>query len=412
MSDLQLRKNIRVLYAFSFCWLALVIMPVIVPFFASKGLSLTDVFVLQSVFALAVVVFEVPSGYLADVIGRRNTLILGSVFHSVGFTMLCFVDNFAGLLLFEVIVGLGMSLLSGSDLALLYDSQLALGQSPGEKTRGIAMLRSVKASSEGLASLLAALLMLWSFDILVYVNAVIAWLPLGLSCLLVEAPYDRMQRVSPLADFKRILVHLFYQEKLLRLTTMAMTFYGLSTFYVVWLIQPYWAELGIPLAMFGVLWALKNFTVALAARFCVPLEARFGPAPVLIGMAVLPVAGYLGMAFPGGFIGVLLAFTFYISRGLHQVILTDAFNSRVPSQFRATANSIAGLMFRLAFIVTGPLVGFLYEAKGMQVTLLVLAAGCFFLLYVVLLPLLQALRQVALSGQAEHVCLQISNRTE
>lgn len=60
MSDLELRRNLNVLYAFSFCSLALVIIPVIVPFFATKGLSLADVFILQSAFALSVVVFEVP----------------------------------------------------------------------------------------------------------------------------------------------------------------------------------------------------------------------------------------------------------------------------------------------------------------------------------------------------------------
>ena len=64
MSDLQLRRKINVLYAFSFCWLAMVIIPVIVPFLASKGLSLADVFILQSIFAFAVGVCEVPSGYL------------------------------------------------------------------------------------------------------------------------------------------------------------------------------------------------------------------------------------------------------------------------------------------------------------------------------------------------------------
>ena len=36
----RLKRNISVLYAFSFCWLALVIIPVVVPFFTSKGLSL------------------------------------------------------------------------------------------------------------------------------------------------------------------------------------------------------------------------------------------------------------------------------------------------------------------------------------------------------------------------------------
>jgi len=390
MSELELKRNLKLLNAFSFFWLALVIIPVIVPFFATKGLSLADVFVLQSAFALSVVIFEVPSGYLADIIGRRKALILGSLFHGVGFTLLCFADSFAGLVLFEVTVGLGMSLLSGSDLSLLYDSQLALSLSPKEKTQGLARMRAIKAVSEGLAALLGGLLVVWSFEVLVVVNAVIAWVPLVLAWFLVEAPFERLRLVSPAQNFRRILVHLFYQDRLLRLTTLSLTFYGFSTFYVVWLIQPYWEAMGIPLAMFGLLWAAKNFAVALAARYCEPLERHFGPVAVLVVMALLPVAGYLGMALAGGVAGLVLAFTFYISRGFHQVILTDAFNSRVPSEFRATANSLTGFLFRLTFIVTGPLVGYLYEWQGMSVTLLALGLASAVLFVVLLLPLIRS----------------------
>ena len=47
----------------------LVIMPIAVPFFQSKGLSMQDVFSLQALFALVVLVTEVPSGYVADLVG-------------------------------------------------------------------------------------------------------------------------------------------------------------------------------------------------------------------------------------------------------------------------------------------------------------------------------------------------------
>jgi len=43
----------------------------------------------------------------------------------------------------------------------------------------------------------------------------------------------------------------------------------------------------------------------------------------------------------------------------------------------------------LTFIVTGPLVGYLYEWQGMMVTLYVLGAACVLLLFVLLLPLIR-----------------------
>ena len=54
-------------------------------------------------------------------------------------------------------------------------------------------MRGVKAVLERAASLLAAALVLWSFDLIVFTNALITWFPFLLSFKLLEAPYERMQ---------------------------------------------------------------------------------------------------------------------------------------------------------------------------------------------------------------------------
>ena len=101
----------------------MVIVPVIVPFFIAKGLSLADIFYLQAVFATVIVVFEAPSGYFADVFGRKNALVIGSVIHGVVYFYLNFADELTSLIIFEISVGIDASLLSGADLTLLYDTQ-------------------------------------------------------------------------------------------------------------------------------------------------------------------------------------------------------------------------------------------------------------------------------------------------
>ena len=58
--DTRLKRNIWMLYIFSFFWLAMLIISVIVPFFESRGLTLAQVFYLQAIFALVMVLFEVP----------------------------------------------------------------------------------------------------------------------------------------------------------------------------------------------------------------------------------------------------------------------------------------------------------------------------------------------------------------
>ncbi|XOV88699.1 MAG: MFS transporter [Pseudomonadota bacterium] len=388
----KLRTNIGVLYIFSFFWVAMVVIPVMVPLFESKGLSLAEVFYLQSIFALVVVILEIPSGYYADMFGRKQALVLGSLFHGLGFTWLFFADGFVALVVFETLVGIGLSLLSGADLSLLYDSQDALAMDPAEKTRGIANMRFIKSCGEGCAALLASILVIYSLDAIVIANALFAWCPLVLSLLLTEAPFTRMAQGQHVANLKQVVGHLMVSDRLLRLICLNITFFSLMTFYVVWMLQPYWGAQGVPLALFGLLWAAQSFLFAIATRLTIPMEDRFGAVPVLVVMGALPVVGYLGMALTGGVLGVCLSFLFFISRGINQVILTDALNRRVPGAFRATANSMTSFMFRGVYIVTGPLVGYLIGAVGMQATLLVLCAVSALLFGTLLVPMLAAVR--------------------
>ncbi|MFT7245129.1 MAG: MFS family permease [Candidatus Azotimanducaceae bacterium] len=387
-----LERNIPILYLFMFFWLALVIIPVMVPFFQSRGLSIADVYYLQAFFALIVVLFEVPSGYIADVLGRKTALVIGSTFHAAGFTWLCFAESFAGLLVFEGLVAVAISLFSGADLSMLYDSQEALGHGPKEKSRGIANMRFVKSIAEGSAALLGGFLVVYSFDAVVIANAVFAWVPLALVFFLREPPYTKMESSQAFVNLKGIIRFLYFGDDLLRLICLNTTLFSLATFYVVWMLQPYWAEQGIPLIYFGVLWAAQSFVIAAASKLCIPLEKRFGAGVILILIGALPAVGYFGMSGLGGLIGIGLSFAFFISRGLNQVMMSDALNKRIPSSFRATANSIVSFMFRGIYIVTGPMVGFLIEWQGMGVALAVLGGLVFVVCGLCLLPLLRAVK--------------------
>lgn len=390
----KLKRNIWLLYIFSFFWLSMVIISVIVPFFESRGLSLAEVYYLQAIFAFFVVSFEVPSGYIADMLGRKNALVAGSLFHGIGFTWLCYAQGFAELAAVEFFLGVGSSLLSGADLSLLYDSQQALDESVEQRTRGIANIRFIKSIAEGVSALVGGALVAISFDATVGVNAVVAWVPLAISIFLVEAPFTRMESGQHWGNLRKIVSHMLLGDRLLRLVCFGITLFGLMTFLVVWMMQPYWQAQGVPLTTFGLLWAAQSFLFAIATRLCIPLEARFGARPVLVIMAVLPVVGYFGMSAVGGAIGILFGFAFAISRGLNQVLLTDALNRRVPSAFRSTANSLTSFMFRGAYIITGPIVGLMTERLGMQGTLAVLGVAASASFVMLLLPLVKEVRIV------------------
>ncbi|MGE0526075.1 MAG: MFS transporter [Bdellovibrionales bacterium] len=383
-------SNARRIYLFQFFFMFLVIMPVIVPFFLSLGLSMRQVFELQALFGVTVLLAEVPTGYIGDIWGRKNSIVMGALINALGFSILPFATSYFHLLIFEITVGIGMSFVSGSDVSLLYDSV----QGEREKsTKAIANLQLALVSGESVAALLGGVLVAWGFAGVTWANAVAAWIPFVVALGFQEPPTERMSRDSHRKNFQEVFRHIFYsQDALLRLIFINWVVWSLATFFAVWIHQNYWEALGVPLAYFGFLWAAYNLFVGIVGKQVHRAENRFGPVPLLVFLALTPVAGYLAMSFASGYWAVLLAFPFSASRGVTQVLLRDALNWRVPSRFRATANSLHSFFFRLGFAVFGPGVGYLIDRFGMDFTLRVLGLSFLVLFAFVLWPLVRSLR--------------------
>ena len=391
----KLHRNISVIYGLAFFQSFMVIVPVLVPFFMSKGLSLADIFYLQAVFATTIVLLEAPAGYFADVFGRRTAMLIGSLIHGLGYLLLNFSDDFASLIVFEITVGIAASLLSGADIALLYDSQKALDEhSQNEHSKGIANLGFIKSSAEAIAALLGGLLALWSFELMVLIQSMAAWMCLLLATRIVEAPSNNPAVPGARIQLGSILRHLFKSDPILRHVVLAIPLYNLATFHVAWLVQPYWESMGISLAMFGALWCAQSLVVAFANKFGFALERRHGAIFTLALIGALPIIGHFGMAWLQGWPGIVIGLLLFAGRGLNQVILVNALNRRVPSEFRATANSFTSFLFRLAFITTGPLVGYIAETQGLQTALTLLGLSSIALFVLVMLPLIQSVKSL------------------
>ena len=59
-------------------------MPIITIFYKENGLSMQEIFIIQACFSLAVVLFEVPTGYFADVVDRKKSIIIGMILGAIG----------------------------------------------------------------------------------------------------------------------------------------------------------------------------------------------------------------------------------------------------------------------------------------------------------------------------------------
>ncbi|MDP6939219.1 MAG: MFS transporter [Planctomycetota bacterium] len=376
----RLRANVARIQALSFTWMFMLVMPVIVPYLGSHDLGMDRVFQLQAIFAITIVLLEVPSGYISDLLGRRRCLILAGILHGLAATTLYWASSFSGFVVFELLAAVGVCFYSGTDVALLYDSLEALGDGGGKRRllgRRLMWMQSGETVAALLtAGLLGASLGNYALEQVVYLNAVVGWVPFLVTLTLVDVPRPTLDHRTHLHNARLIWNGVFRESMLLRLVMINLITYGVGTLIAVWAFQDYWRSLEVNLAHFGILWAGYNLTVAFVGRVAHRIEGRLGFKGVVACVGILPVLGFGGMAFcshafgsSGGasvwvVLGVSLGLLFQIGRGLTQVVIKDALNTRVPAEWRATANSISSLGVRLSFFVLGPMLGWLIEWYG------------------------------------------------
>lgn len=396
MNRKKIQRNIPKVYALNFFMMFLVTIPIIVPYWKQFGLNLKEVYELQAIFGFMMVILDVPAGYISDMFGRKNCLVLVGVFNILTYMLLLNGKSFWHFAMFEVSASLAFALYSGCDIALLYDSYDAL-----DSDDGVSELTKINHSKtflgkrifysqigESIGSFLGGLLAIYSLNLPAKVNAITACMPLLIALTLTEPPRKKFDTTKHLENFKAIYNGLFRHSKLLTMLVVFNIVYGFSTFAAVWAYQSYWGEIKIPVAYFGTLWALFNLSVAFLARYSHLVEKKLGSLAVVFIVAISPVIAYLGLGFTASYASVLFLIFFAIARALNGVVLQEGINSRVPATMRATTNSICSLGMRGIFFFFGPWFGHLLDIKGVHYSFQVMGFIFVVIFFVIALPLI------------------------
>jgi MFS family permease len=369
-----LTANPRLLVALSALQFTLFPMPVITLFWTDQiGMSLTDVMTLQAIFGLAVVLCEFPSGYLADRVGYRTSLLVGACFATVGWVAYARAGSFGAVAAAEILQGVGTAFVSGADRALLWTSLEATGRA-GAYTRWDGRMRAAGQTTEALTATAGGWLYAIHPRLPFWLQVPVAALGLLTVVALREGPRARSaEHRSHLARAWHIVRFALWRHRRLRAAMALAVALGLASFVMVWLIQPYMQGRGIPVSWFGPLWAAAHLWLAAVSLASARVAAAVGVRASLLGCCLLAPIGYVGLAAVGSGWGVVFYLFFMTLRGLQGPILARVMQADAPPEDRASVLSLAALLFRLSFVVAGPLVGALVDRTGMDAALTVLA---------------------------------------
>jgi len=377
-----LKANPPLLVALSALELTLFPIPIITLFWKDQiGMSLRDIMVLQAIFGLAVVLFEFPSGYFADRGGYKRSLLVGAVLWIAGWLFYARAATFAAVAVAEITLGAANAFMSGADRALLWVSVEGAGRAV-RYTRWEGRVRAAAQVGEGGSAAIGGWLYSLSPRLPFWLQVPVAVVGLGLVLVLREGPRASPSHVrSHLARALHIVRFTLWRHRRLQ-TAMALSVaLSLPSFVMVWLIQPYAQARGIAPAWFGPLWAAAHVWLALVSLASARVMAAVGARAALIGCCLLVLLGYAGLAASTSAWGVAFYLCFMTLRGLQGPILSRIMQEEAPAEDRASVLSLAALVFRLSFVVTGPLVGVLVDRAGMAAALgaltLVFTAGAF-----------------------------------
>ncbi len=112
----MLRKNILAYYGANFLLIIAQSLPhaILTPLLLSKGLSLSEILLVQTFFSFCVLVAEYPSGVLADLMSRKNLFLVSNAFLIASFSLVLFFDSFILMFLAWGLYGLYSACSSGT----------------------------------------------------------------------------------------------------------------------------------------------------------------------------------------------------------------------------------------------------------------------------------------------------------
>lgn len=362
----HLNRNIFKVYLYSVFEMMLFTVSILLPFFVSIGLKTSDVFLVQAIFAVTVAVFEIPSGYIADIIGRKKILIISELVAIIGFGIYSQANGFAAVAIAEILLAISYSLYSGVKEAIMYDSLLLLEeQSTYQQKTGTA--GSIGFFSEGVTCIAGGFLAAISLRLPFYAQLISTVIALIIILTFVEPTRSRPHE-KHVENFKRALFGIFLKDKRMLWSSLLFATISSITFCSVWFSQIMYQEKGLPVAWFGILFAVGSFAVALGSIISHRLQKRMPEWAQYIMIMTIVVIGCLGMNIPAIW---AVAFTLLprMAWGILTPLSLTVANRMIDSDLRVTVLSIRNMVDRLMYVALAPLMSFVTDKYSLPAAL-------------------------------------------
>lgn len=357
------QQNLWKMNVFSFFTNLHFIGGVLVPFFTDwGGLNFLQIMILQSWFMLWICALEMPSGAVADYMGRKYALIVACVINMAGAVAYGIVPNFLIFMVAEVLWAVSAALFSGAGEAFIYDTLKDVG-TPKRSKEVFARIDSFGLAGVLVGAPIGSVLAV-SFGL--NVPSLLIALPLGVACIIgltFEEPRVAQRVKKPYLQILKDGITYFYKHAVLKILALDMIVVASIAYFMVWFYQPMLKLAGVEVVYFGLVHATFVVSQIVIMNNYQRLETMLGSKKRLVTFSalltgVMFIIGGLTSVIPIVLLVIILGGGFGLSR---RPLFVSYMNKYIPSAERATVLSMISMIRRIASAVINPVVGLMMD---------------------------------------------------
>jgi len=355
-----LERNIKYYYLFSiFCFTPIAI-PILTVFWQNNGLTLSDIYLLEAIFSVIVVIIDVPMGMIADKIGKRTSIKYSTIMMFLGWISYASGSSFFAFLIAEIFLAIAQALISGADSSLLYETLKALDRE-NEFKRHEGRSRALQMYSFAVCNLIGGVIA-HNFGSRIAVLATAIGPIISFFILTRILEVNKVQKMETLSqswkEYKKLISSSFkfvLKHKLIQWNILFFSIITGSSVWLLWLYQPYMELTGLPIWFFGVAFAIFNFFAATMSGLSNRIIRNISTSKVYILLSVLQLLPLLLMSTIIGRFSFLFILGQQAVRGMLRPVISNEILKYTYSDKRATVLSLASLGSRLFFSITSPI---------------------------------------------------------
>ncbi|MDO8468566.1 MAG: MFS transporter [Candidatus Peribacter sp.] len=338
------------------------------------GLSLSQVLLGESIFALTILIVDIPTSVFSDLVHRKGTFIASELCLLVGVIVLAFAQNFFHIIISQIFWGIGLATISGTNSAMLFDTLRGI-ERENEHRKILGGITSFSLITIAFGQVLSGFLGEINLRLPIFLCILIPIYKLILIIFLQEPP--REPHPHALAPLTHVLSALqwFITNSTILLLVIGSIFVSLAWKISAQTFNPYMELIHVPIVYWGVLMACFNLIAAFISRKAHIIQQYLGEGYSFLAIFGGSIIMFVLMANIKLPIGFLFPGIIWIISPFRQIFFADELNKRTSSDRRATTLSIAGFCSQFLQVLALPLFGLFADLWGLPMMYLIIACS-------------------------------------